>query len=179
MTTSVSPGARARADEGTALPIQVEVRGIVEAPLGAVRSVLLDLEGFGRWFPATGAWRVLARTAEDAARVYGRQTFPWPVADRDYVVDYRWWDEAGAFVLLATALTDAEPTSPEGVVRVERMRTEWRVAAAPNGTAVRYRYEGESLGPVPDWVARASWRSRTPLVIEGLRDELSRRAAAR
>lgn len=169
---------RATADEGNGLPIEVEVADVIEAGVPAVRSVLLDLEGFGRWFPATAEWRVLDRPEPGRATVYGRQALPWPVADRDYVVEYRWGDEEGVFVLSAVALGRADPAAPPSVVRIERMRTEWRVESTPGGAAVRYRYQGDVGGRLPEWVARTGWRSRTPVVIERLREEVERRAAA-
>lgn len=171
---------RAADDQRNALPIEVEVVGDIDAPLFAVRAVLLDLERFPRWYPATKEFRVLGRPATDMALVYGVQALPWPVGDRDYVVEYSWRDEPDAFVLLAIARRDAAPRSPDGVVRVERMRTEWRIEAVPGGgTAVRYRYEGDTGGRLPTWVARLGWRSSTPLVIDGLREEVARRFAAR
>lgn len=159
------------------MPIEVEVAGLVAAPLVRVRAVLLELEGFGGWFPATDEWRVLDRPEPQRATVYGRQALPWPVSDRDYVVAYRWGDEDGAFWLRATALAGAEPGPRRGVVRVERMETEWWIESTPGGTAVRYRYRGDAGGRLPGWVARVGWRSRTPIVIERLREEVLRDAA--
>lgn len=170
--------ARVAADDGNPLPIEVEVAGDVAAPLAAVREVLLDFERFPRWFPATAEFRVLERPAPDTARVHGTQALPWPVGDRDYVVVYRWWDDDGVFVLRAIAEADVDPPPAQGVVRVERMRTEWQIAAVPGGTAVRYHYQGDTGGSLPSWLARFGWRSSTGLVIDGLREEVARRAAA-
>jgi len=164
-------------DERNALPIRAEVSGTIDAPFEDVRRVLLDLEHFGAWFPRTAAWRVLARPADGSVRVYGRQALPWPVGDRDYVADYRWWEEGGVFVLRAVAVPGAPPPPPPGVVRVDRMQTEWRVHAAGEGTAVRYRYEGDPGGRLPRWVARAGWRSSTGVLVERLRAEVARREA--
>jgi len=172
---------RASAQEGNAaLPIDVEVTGVIEAPPADVRAVLLDLERFHGWFPAIGEWRVLDRPGGDVARVYGRQALPWPLSDRDYVVEYRWVEEDGVFHLVATALDDAEPAPPKGVVRVVEMRTEWEIVAAPGGTSVRYRYEGDTGGRIPKWAVRAmrsGWRSRASVVIDQLRAEVLRRDA--
>jgi hypothetical protein len=168
---------RVTADDGNALPIEVEVEGDLAAPLAAVRDVLLDFERFPRWFPATAGFRVLERPTPDTARVYGTQALPWPVGDRDYVVVYRWWEDEGVFVLRAIAEAGVDPPPPKGVVRVERMQTEWRIAAVPGGTAVRYRYAGDTGGRLPGWIAQFGWRSSTGLVIDGLREEVARRAA--
>lgn len=173
-----APTVRARAESANPLQIEVEVVGLVAAPESEVRAVLLDLEGFGRWFPATAEWRVLGRSADGVVRVYGRQALPWPVSDRDYVVEYRAGEADGGFTLVAVALDTDEPPAPRGVVRVARMRTEWRIRPGSGGTEVSYRYEGDVGGRIPDWAARAGWRSRTPIVIDRLREELSRRRGA-
>ena len=167
-----APEARAQSENGNSPPIEVGVEGTVEAPFARVRETLLALEAFGRWFPAISEWRVLERQ-DDSARVYGRQSLPWPVADRDYVVEYRWGDDATGFWLRAVAQRDAPPVAPSGVVRVERMQTEWRIEAAASGTSVRYRFEGDAGGSLPEWAARVGWRSSTPRVLDGLRHELS------
>jgi uncharacterized protein YndB with AHSA1/START domain len=158
--------------------VSVEVTGTVPAEPAAVRAALLDLEGFARWFPALDAWRVLSREP-GSALVHGRQALPWPVADRDYVVRYRWWDEPdGGFRLEAAGQRDAAPAPGAGTVRLERLRSEWRIApAAGGGTRASYRYEGEP-GPLPAWVWRLAWRSRTRAVLDGLIGEVERRAAA-
>jgi hypothetical protein len=44
---------------------------------------------------------------------------------------------------------------------------------------VRYRYRGDTGGRLPAWAARAGWRAQTPRVIDGLREEVGRRAAPR
>ena len=141
----------------------------------SVRSVLLDLEGFGRWFPSTAEWRVLERGAGEAV-VYGRQALPWPVQDRDYVVRYRWRDEPeGDFVLEATSVTGIGPDPPDGVVRAVAVWSRWRLRAGEGGrTDVHYHYRGDQGGRLPDWVAQAGWESQTWRVIQGLADEVAR-----
>ena len=157
--------------------MQVEVTGTLAAEPEAVRAVLLDLEGFARWFPALDEWRVLSREP-GTALVYGRQALPWPVSDRDYVVRYRWEDRPnGTFRLEAVGRPDEGPAPGPDAVRLQRLRSEWRIG--PNvggGTRASYRYEGES-GPLPSWVSRLAWRSQTRAVLDGLADEVERRAA--
>ncbi len=153
----------------------VAVVGTLDAPFATVREVLLDLEGFSRWFPPLGAWRVLARD-EEGARVHGVQALPWPVRDRDYVVRYRGWEDwEGAFFLEATGLPGAAPPPAEGVVRLEDLRSEWRLRATPAGTEARDRYAGSPGGALPEWVSRIGWQSRTRAVVDGLRREVERR----
>jgi hypothetical protein len=115
-------------------------------------------------------------------RVYGRQSLPWPLKDRDYVVEYRSWDEPdGLFVLQASAIQSDTPEARDGVVRIESMQTTWRVSPAPVGTAgtagslAEYRYLGSSGLPLPRWIARLGWRSQTQRLIDALAREVASR----
>ena len=157
--------------------LEVVVTGNLPQPLHEVRDVLLDLAEFGSWFPALGEWRVLSRDL-NSALVYGKQNLPWPVRDRDYVVLYRWWmQDDDSFFLEAIAQRDAAPAAPAGVVRLERMRTLWRLRPVGRSTEARYTYSGEAGGLLPDWVARIGWESRTGVVLQALVDEVARRTA--
>jgi hypothetical protein len=95
------------------------------------------------------------------------------------VVRYRWEDGPdGSFRLEAVGRPDAGPAPSGDAVRLRRLRSEWRIGPdAGGGTRASYRYEGES-GPLPTWVARLAWRSRTRAVLDGLAAEVERRAAA-
>ncbi|MDG2305571.1 MAG: hypothetical protein P8R42_13200 [Candidatus Binatia bacterium] len=158
-------------------PLFVEVIGKIDAPLAAVRKTLLDLDGFGAWFPSTDEWRVLARTQESAT-VHGRLGLPWPVDDRDYVARYSWADtEDRGFVLEAVAVVDAAPKPADGVVRVEEMHTTWNLEPLGTETAVRYVYAGSLGGRLPDWVARIGWEMQTGILMDALAEEVERRTA--
>ena len=166
-----TPASADRAEAGN----RVEVAGTIEAPVAAARAVLLDLEAFDAWFPGLDSWQVLDRSPE-AARVHGRQAFPWPVSDRDYVVRYRWWDrEDGGFALEAVGIPGAEPAPDPGVVRVDRLRSLWTLEPEGSRTRATYLYEGPSAGRLLDWLASLGASGRTRDVIDGLAGEVARR----
>lgn len=157
-------------------PLQAEAERVLAAPPERVRAALLDLEGFGRWFPTVVEWRILSR-GEREARVYGRQDFPWPAGDRDYVARYRWWSEGDAFRLEAVGESASAPPVPEGVIRIERFRSEWRLAPDPSGgTRTRYLAEGPVEGRLARWLAGIAWQHETRRVLDGLERELRERA---
>ncbi|MEM7413650.1 MAG: SRPBCC family protein [Myxococcota bacterium] len=153
--------------------LHAEAQTVLEQPLEGVRAALLDLERFGAWFPTVVEWRVLSR-AEAEARVYGRQEFPWPASDRDYVARYRWRNAPGLFVLEALGLPGAAPEAPPEVVRLEDFRSEWRVEALDESrTRVRYRAEGRVDGTLARMLARLAWQRETGRVTEALAEYLS------
>ena len=64
---------------------------------------------------------------------------------------------------------------PDGVVRIETMRTEWRIEPDGEQTRARYRYQGEMSG-LARWMPRIGVQARSRAVLDGLADELARRA---
>ena len=173
LTLALAVGPNVRAEPVGALRQQVS--DTLAADAREVRAVLLDLERFDRWFPALAEWRVLTRTVE-GARVYGRQAFPWPIDDRDYVVAYTWAEDgAGVFTLHAVAQPDAEPAALPGVVRLRDMQSRWTVRPVDDGVEVTYAYEADPGGALPSWLADVGWRGRTSAVIEGLAAEVTAR----
>lgn len=158
--------------------ITVEVVGEIAGSEAEVRETLLDLDGFGRWFPNTKEWSVLDRT-NDGALVHGRLSLPWPLDDRDYVVEYTWSEPEAPFVLSARASADRGPEPAEGVVRVDTMETTWELVPLGERTGVRYEYVGSAGGFLPDWVFQIGWEMQTGILIDALDEEVERRRRER
>jgi carbon monoxide dehydrogenase subunit G len=175
VTSATSDARVSQSPTGTRL--EVVVTGVITLPLPQVRDVLLDLEGFARWFPGIGEWRVIAAGSRSAT-VHGSQPFPWPWRDRDYVVRYRWQDlDEGGFELAAEALQSAAPAAGARVVRLEDMHTRFTLRPDGDDTFVRYEYEGDPGMRLPQWLQRYRWQSHTNAVVESLGHEAMRRAA--
>lgn len=151
----------------------VRGQGAIEAPLEVVRARLLEIEAYREWITSLSEWRVLERAA-DQVIAYGRHDLPWPMDDRDYVVRYRWREEPdGAFVVRAESVGGG-PAPIDGVVRLGRVRSEWRLAKDGAGkTIVSYTYNGELGGNVPDAVQQAAWKSEPPALIDALRQRVA------
>jgi len=176
--TSVTSKARITQDP-TGPRLEVVVTGVIALPLPQLRRVLLHLDGFADWFPGIGEWQVIVAGSKSAT-VHGSQPFPWPVRDRDrdYIVRYRWQDlDEGGFELTAEALESAAPVVRARVVRVEDMRTRFTLRPQPDGTFVRYEYEGDPGMRLPHWLHRYRWQSHTNAVIEALGEEAMRRTS--
>ena len=160
----------------TAGPGRTMVRGegVIEAPLEVVRARLLELETYDEWISSLSEWRVLRR-ASDHVIAYGRHDLPWPMDDRDYVVRYRWKSEPpGSFLLRAESVTEG-PAPLEDVVRLSRVRSEWKlVADGPSKTIVSYTYTGELGGSVPDAGQQSAWKSEPPALIDALRARVAK-----
>lgn len=158
--------------------MKVQVEDTLPFPAEEVRAVLLDLEAFRVWFPALREWRVLVRR-DTSAEVYGRQRLPWPFSDRDYVVRYRWTDDEEGLDLEAVGQSGASPGAPDGVVRVERLRSEWRVSPDGDSARVQYAYEGDHDLPLPRAFLTRLWERHGDRVVSALAGEVERRRRER
>ena len=162
--------------------ITATAEGTIAAPFAEVRETLLDIDQFGRWFPTVGTWRVLERTSS-RIRVYGRHPAPWPVRDRDYVVDYGWQESAEgtltveAMAVGAHAQGAVEPVV-DGVVRLDVLHSRWVATPAGDGTWVRYVVSFVPRGRLPRWVEKRSGLRDSDRLVQALEQEVARRGAS-
>ena len=164
LTVAPANVASSQVEGRNATAIDIEVVGQIGHPLAEVSDVLLDLDGFQRWFPALREWRVLSRGRRKAL-VYGRQELPWPLRDRDYVVEYRWRESSDTqFSLTAVARPGADPPPERDVRRLEEMTTVWRLVARGEETQTSYVYRGPLDLALPDWVVEAAWKAHSAKV---------------
>jgi hypothetical protein len=94
--------------------------------------------------PRVAEVRPIAR-GEGEAIVYFRFDLPWPIADRDYTVRYRWHRAGEALVV---ELEDANGSGPPrgDPVRVERLRGRFSLAPVEGGTLVDYVFTADFGG---------------------------------
>ncbi|MEM1143321.1 MAG: START domain-containing protein [Pseudomonadota bacterium] len=155
--------------------IAAEARGLLSVTLDRARAVLMDVPAFGDWFPSLDAWTVLARS-NAGFRVHGRHALPWPIRDRDYVVDYRWRDGAdGSFELVAQARADGPPPKPR-VIRLDVLESRWHLKPVEGGTRVAYTVRFLPRGNLPRWLEGRSWQQESWRLIDALEREIDRRA---
>lgn len=155
--------------------IVAEANGLLAVEISRARAVLRDVPAFGEWFPSLGEWQVLAGS-EAGYRIHGRHDLPWPMRDRDYVVDYRWRDGTdGAFELVARAGTDGPPPEPR-VVRLDVLESRWRLEPVEGGTRVHYTVRFLPRGDLPRWIEGPSWRRESWRLVDALDREIERRS---
>jgi hypothetical protein len=123
--------------------------GEIEAPVADVARHLLDFASIGRRVRRMSEVRVLERHA-DRATVYYRLDLPWPLSDRDWIVEYRWAAEIdGVFRIVWWDANDRAP-AVRGAMRVAPMRGRWELTPTPAGaTRARYVFLAQLGGRLP------------------------------
>jgi len=155
-------------------------RGRVDATPAAIFHHVSDFEALPRMFPTLDRVEVLRRDASSAL-VWFHYDLPWPLSDREYTAQHRWWTEpSGTIVLDVEGANDLGPP-PDGAVEVERVLTRIVMTPLEGGTAseVEYLFRADMAGLLPRAVrSQTAWK--IPLnVMLSMRRSLAPSLAAR
>ncbi|HEY6879118.1 MAG TPA: START domain-containing protein [Polyangiales bacterium] len=131
-------------------------RGEVEiaAPAERIVEVLKQVEHHTEWMKNCVEARIIKRFGDDHTIVYNRTDAPWPIWDRDTVLDSQYTYEAER-ITLSFKNTDPKLTPlPSKVVRMPRLQGSYVLTKlGPSKTRVRYTVEADIGGSVPTWLA--------------------------
>jgi hypothetical protein len=132
--------------------------GEIQAPIERVIAHLTDFPSLTRHMPRLSEVRVLERRDGEAI-VYFRFDLPWPIADRDWTLRYRWRREGERFVMTWCDAHERGPP-PSRAVRVTPMRGRWELWSLRGGrTGARYLFLAELGGRLPRVVVEeTAWK---------------------
>jgi len=171
---------------GRSLPI---FRGTTEidAPAELLIAIIRDVPDHTLWMPNCAESRVIADTAHsdpDTQLVYRRTEAPWPVADRDVVLESR-IDVADAKGEIRVSFESVDiPSVPaaSGAIRMPHVSGFYLLRSLESGgTRVLYQVDADPGGNLPTWLASRTSRDNPILTLVGLREQaaLERQAPAR
>ena len=147
--------------------------GEIAAPIDRVIAHLLDFEGAKKVVPRLGEVRVLERRSNMAV-VYQRFDLPWPISDRDWVLD-EWWERDGDRFRMQWNDDDGRAPAARHVVRVSPMRGYWELTATPRGTTLlRYVFLANLGGNLPMSVIEQTVWKEPYQTIAGIRKVLTK-----
>jgi hypothetical protein len=131
--------------------------GDIAAPLAKVVAHLIDFPSLPRFMPRVKELRVLQR-GDAEALVYFRFDLPWPIADRDWTVRYRWSQDGERFFMTWEDANDRGPP-PSRAVRLSPMRGYWELEQRGNTTHARYVFLALLGGWLPaSVVTETAWK---------------------
>lgn len=154
-------------------------RGRVDATPAAIFRRISNFEELPRMFPTLDRVEVLRRDGSSAL-VWFHYDLPWPLSDREYTAQHRWWTEPSGTIVLDVEGLDGERPH-DGTVEVERVLTRIVMAPLDGGAAseVEYLFRADMAGMLPRAVrSQTAWK--IPLnVMLSMRRSLAPHLAAR
>jgi hypothetical protein len=157
--------------ENSRLP-ELRSQGEVAGTPYEILAVLLDVPAYHLWVPdcaeaklvrSLGAWRSI---------IYTRTDLPWPVRDREAVVDQAVTFTRAPDLVMVTFLAIEAPDVPHAIdtVRTNAAAGSYIIEAiGENRSRVTYQLDADPAGSLPDWLIKLQSR-RNPLgTLAGLR----------
>lgn len=117
-------------------------------------ATLLDLNGYNQWVYSTKKTQLLKQISPKQVLYYTEKSMPWPMSNRDAVIQLTVEEPDSAGVVTAHLNTVAG-TVPvhKDIVRIPQLRTWWRAVPQPgNTTYITYEAEVDPGGSVPGWI---------------------------
>lgn len=151
--------------------------GTVDAPLLEVLAVVTDAERHHEWIFSCSASGLVAQNTDTSAIVYNRTATPWPVPDRDVVLDSRVEviDAEREIVVRFFATEHPRRPAEDGVVRMTYLRGHYHLWAEDAGrTRVEYQVDSDPGGRLPTWLATRGTRDMPLESLKGLRAQVAK-----
>jgi hypothetical protein len=152
----------------------IAIRGeaVVDASIVRVASVLLDTARLPQWMDRLAeARRIRTENARHYVE-YDRATVPFPLSNRDFVVETRVEVDAAKKQLLLKAHSVVDPSAPvTGLVRGEVLASTFTLTALDHGQRTRVVAEvhTDPKGSIPKWMVNLTQKSWAHTTIMGLR----------
>lgn len=131
-------------------------RATLAATPQAIRTVIEDVARHPEWMHNCVGAKLIERVDADRAIVYNRTGTPWPVWNRDVVLDTVFASSEGGKLLTLT-FRNTDPSRyplPEKTVRMPRLTGSYTLRQlAPGKTEVTYQVEADVGGSLPRWLA--------------------------
>jgi START domain len=158
-------------------------RGIttIDASLDEILKAMYDIPAHTEWMWKMREARVVKQLSESHGIIYYRVRAPWPIKDRDMVVDvdYRFTPQHNALTIRFKQTHEEKVEVPFWTVRTKRLEGFYRLWIDEAGkTQVLYQVEVDIGGNVPDFSARNYARKLPFFTLQRLRERVESQRAA-
>lgn len=144
--------------------------GRIHAPIDQVAAALREMPKRPDLFSSVLSIDVLAPNI-----IHVVLDYPAPLADRDYVARYSFSEDGDARIYRWEPVVRADAPPSDERVRLPHFTGEWRLEPRGDETWVRYTWEAEIGGSLPEFAYKIAWRRAG---YEALRDLAHTRTAA-
>jgi hypothetical protein len=129
---------------------------VIAAPLERLEAAIVDTTHHTEWMFHCVDSRELERVGDEGSVLYNRTQNPWPVWDRDVVLEAnvtRSLDGSTVLISFHNVKSSSYPT-PERVVRMPRLVGFYRLhKLSDTSSEVTYQVEADPGGSLPRWLA--------------------------
>jgi START domain len=150
--------------------------GMVDAHISKVVGTVLDSGRSHLWVDMLQPMSVVAGSGTNERILYQHYDLPWPVEDRDYVLQQKIVvDESAKMVTITyNSISDTRKPQADCCVRGEVVRTFWKIEpAGPNQTKVIIEVQTDPRGSLPPSVVNLVQKGWPYNTMTGLRRQVA------
>jgi hypothetical protein len=154
---------------------------VINASIDDILKEMYDIPQHTEWMYRCRDARLLKQYTESHGILYNRVRAPWPIKDRDMVldVDYRFTPQHNALTIRFKNTHESEVPVPFWTVRIPRIEGFYRLWTEESGkTNVLYQVEVDIGGNVPDFSARRYAKKLPFVTLQKLRERVEGRHPA-
>jgi hypothetical protein len=156
-----------------------ELKGecVLDASLEVVAQVMLDVESYPRWIADCVEARKFSCTAATSCLLYFTLGMPWPVQDRDIVLQSSTELSLHSGTIIGTVTAISEPVVPrhDRRVRITSMYGKWIFKRlSPEKTGATFICWADPAGFIPAFIINAASRDIPYRTLKGLREMVKR-----
>jgi hypothetical protein len=129
----------------------------LEATKAQLISVLQDINNYNAWVYSNKKSTILKTINPETIIYYTQSHLPWPIKDRDLVVELNIMPSAEVLSIQAKSLPDYLPKE-NNYIRVPYSLAQWKVTTAAPGDRVKvdYTFSIDPGGSIPSWLVNAT-----------------------
>ncbi len=132
---------------------EIRMESYTEAELSQAAAVLMDVESYSEWIYKCSHAKIVKRIKENEIIYYSITTAPWPILDRDLVVNNKIYQNSKGVVF---SQSDSKPKllpAIAGRVRITDLFGLWKFTSLENGKIkIEYYIKVDPAGKLPAWV---------------------------
>ncbi len=137
---------------------EIKLTTSIKSNLSGLVHLLSEVEVYPEWGYKVVETKLLRKISDTEIIYYSRLDFPWPMADRDFVMHSKVYQDPQTKVILAesVAMPDYIPEKKD-ILRIRNTKTSWKIWPGTSGWAyVEYYIYSDPGGKLPDWLVNAA-----------------------
>lgn len=147
----------------------------IDAPLALIQKVADDADSYPEWMYECGKSKLIEKKDADNFTAWIVTTAPFPVSDRDVVIQVHALNRDNQRIATYHAVEHAGQPATKKYVRMPRLDGSWTFTAlAENKTEVRYQVKSDPGGSVPDWIINLKVKHTPWGTLKNLRKQITK-----
>jgi hypothetical protein len=152
------------------------VRGtsVLQATRQQIFTILKNVADYAKVFSEHLAESQVLSSSDSNALGYFRWPLPFPMSDRDAIVQYRFADRSDVGESLVEWESSEHPNDPAKALRIKSVKGHTRLFdLADQRTKIEYTYYGDLGGDLANWIKERAWREEPVFYIKAIAARLN------